>query len=48
MLISSYLKLKPTLTMARTGTRTPIEVDGAKETPTVEAVEIAILIAETY
>ena len=44
--MSSYLKLIPTPTMVRTGTRSPEEVDGA-EAPAAEAAAIAVTITET-
>ena len=36
-----------TLTMVRTGTRSPEEVDRAKEDPTAVAFVIAVTVAET-
>ena len=43
----SCLKLTPTPTKVRTVTRTPKEVDGAKEPQTEVAAAIAVTIAET-
>ena len=46
-LILSCLKLTPTPTMVRTGTRSPEEVDRAKEDSAAVAVVIAVTVAET-
>ena len=46
-LISSCLKLTPTLTMVRTGTRSPEEVDGAEEDPVAVTVVIAVTVTKT-
>ena len=46
-LILSCLKLTPTPTMVRTRTRSPEEMDGAKEDPAVVAGAIAMTVAET-
>ena len=45
-LISSCLKLTPTPTMVRTGTRSPEKVEGAKEGPTAVAVAITVIVRE--
>ena len=45
--ISSCSKLTPTPLMVRTTTRSPEEVDGAKEGPVAVAVEITVTVGET-
>ena len=47
MFISSCLKLTPTPSMARTGTKSLEEMDGGKEHPTTVAVAIAVTVAKT-